>query len=160
MTDGPVPTTINGCHLPAGAAPPTLDDPTAGGVLCGCRRRPKQIEQDREAGIEHPWPFCQRRAGTGTDHPGIGQCSQHGGNSPSGRKSAHLRYAELQGAVVHHFYRVMVDPKAKTVDRLRAAENLADRGGSPRRTEVDVETARQTLYERLLALQSSEQASS
>lgn len=156
----PTPTIGNGSHLPAGVPPPTLDDPTAHGYLCGARRKPNQIERDRANGIEEPWPFCQRRAGTNTSHPGVGQCSRHGGNAPNNVKSAHLRYAQLQGPVVAYFASVMNDQNAKTSDRIRAAENLADRGGSPRRTEVDVESARQTLYERLRTLQQSEQATS
>jgi hypothetical protein len=32
--------------------------------------------------------MCKRPAGYGTDHPGVGRCKQHGGNSPSGIKSA------------------------------------------------------------------------
>jgi hypothetical protein len=156
----PVPTTGKGSHLPAFVDPPTFDDPTAGGALCGARRKPNQIQRDIDNGIAEPWPFCQRRAGTNTPHPGVGQCSRHGGSTPNGAKSAQLRYAELQGAVVTYFHRVMTDPNATERDRLRAAENIADRGGSPRRTEVDVEAARRTLFERLQALQQSDSATS
>ena len=147
-------------HLPADADPPTLDDPTAGGVLCGAQRRPGQIQQDREAGIDEPWPYCGSRAGRGTDHPGIGRCKDHGGNAPSHRRAAQLRYAELQGAAVAGFARIAMDESAPYHARLRAWENIADRGGSPRRTEVDVESARETLYQRLLALQAGDEASS
>jgi len=71
-----------------------------------------------------------------------------------------MKYALLQGPVVAYFVSVMNDPTARTADRIRAAENLADRGGSPRRTEVDVESARATLFERLRALQQSNEATS
>lgn len=156
----PTPTLGNGSHLPLGAPPPTFDDPTAAGHLCGARRKPNQIEQDRANGIEEPWPFCQRRAGTNTPHPGVGQCSRHGGNSPDSIRAIQTKYALLQGPVVSFFWQVMNDPNAKTVDRIRAAENLADRGGSPRRTEVDVESARATLFERLKSLQQSGEVAS
>lgn len=147
-------------HLPAGSPPPTPEDPTAGGLLCGAARQPGQIQQDIARGIENPWRWCGNRAGHGTDHPGAGRCKHHAGSTPSGRTSARLRYAALQGAVVETFARIMVDPSAKTSDRLRAAENLADRGGAPRRSEIDVEAGRETLVERLLALQASDEASS
>jgi hypothetical protein len=147
-------------HLPKGAPLPTPEDPTAGGNLCGARRKPGQVEQDRARGVAEPWPWCAARAGHGTDHPGVAQCKAHGGSTPSGRKSARLRYAGLQDAVVETFARIMVDPSAPYQARLRAAENLADRGGSPRRHEVDVDAGRDTLVERLMELQAGDEASS
>lgn len=41
---------------------------------------------------------CQLSAGQGTNHPGIGRCRFHGGNTPSGRRSAAKKQAVLLGA--------------------------------------------------------------
>ena len=100
------------------------------------------------------------RAGWGTDHQGAGGCKQHGGATPNERKSHQLRYAEAQAAVFGVFAQIMADPSAPHHARLRAAENLADRGGMPRRQEVNVEDSTQTLLERVKALQSSKGAAS
>lgn len=145
-------------HLPKGSPLPTPDDPTAAGALCGASRRPGQIQQDIDAGIANPWPWCGSRAGHGTDHPGHGACSQHAGNTSSHRRSHRLRLAELAGPAIETLARVLVDPNASTHSRVRAAEALLDRSGYPRRLEIDTEAARETLLERLEALQASEEA--
>jgi hypothetical protein len=43
-------------------------------AICGAVRKGKGL--------------CRRRAGEGTDHPGVGRCATHGGNSPAGIKAA------------------------------------------------------------------------
>lgn len=44
---------------------------------------------------------CQRKAGSGTTHIGIGRCSNHGGNAPGGAVKAAREQAELLGAELH-----------------------------------------------------------
>ncbi len=39
------------------------------------------------AGVKGPG-LCQHDAGFGTDHPGVGRCKYHGGNTPAGVKAA------------------------------------------------------------------------
>lgn len=51
---------------------------------CGAKRRRK----DEEGGVQ----YCRRKAGWGTDHPGIGCCRNHAGNTPTARASAERRY--------------------------------------------------------------------
>jgi hypothetical protein len=54
--------------------------------------------------------------------------------------------------------RVLADRNATHHERIRAAAEVLDRAGYPRRMEVDVEAARETLMERLSEMQSSEGA--
>jgi hypothetical protein len=56
----------------AGIDSPQRERPARG--VCGAVRKGKGL--------------CRRPAGYGTDHPGVGRCKQHGGNSPAGIKAA------------------------------------------------------------------------
>lgn len=41
--------------------------------------------------------ICRRTPGWGTDHPGFGNCKDHGGSTPAGIKSAAVREARQRG---------------------------------------------------------------
>lgn len=78
-------------------------------------------------------------------------CRVHGGSAPQVKRKAALRLIELIDPAIATLGRVMVDPNAKDADKLRAAENVLDRGGLPRTQEVSSpDTAREVLIERLL----------
>lgn len=143
-----------------GAPTPTPDDPTADGYYCGTRRSPGQIAQAVESGDPNPWPWCRNRAGKGTDHTGVGSCRNHLGTTRDRRVSARLRMAELVPAAMATLARTVADENVAPSVRLRAAQDILDRAGYPRRVEVDVEQARDDLYGRLLQLQSSDEVGS
>lgn len=85
--------------------------------------------------------------------PGGTVCRYHGGAAPQVQKKAALRLLELVDPAVATLARVMASPTAKDADKIRAAENVLDRAGVPRRIETtDVEVAKALLIERLLAL--------
>lgn len=160
-TDNPVKTPTPGIlrALPDGAPPPTLDDPTANGVLCGAGRAPAQIAADRERGIDVPWPYCRNRAGYKTGHPGRGRCRNHGGAAPQvEQREARLRLTEMVGPALATLANVMLDPEATDSARVRAAEAVLDRSGYPRRAEVSIEEGRATLLARIEAAQQGEEA--
>lgn len=127
--------------------PATVNDPTAAGHLCGGRRTDGQIRQATERG-EDPWPWCLLKAGWGTDHPGAGNCKYHTGSTPNGRRSAQLRLEELRNPAIVALAKVLTKAKSDAAV-LRAVENVLDRTGHPRRTEVDVEAAREGLVDRI-----------
>lgn len=129
----------------------TVEDPSADGYYCAAKRSPRQIRAAIESGDPNPWPWCRMRAGRGTDHAGVGSCSFHAGNTPNGRRSARLRLDELVGPAIATIARLITDPEAPDSVRLRAAQDALDRAGYPRRLEVDVEEARESLYDRLLS---------
>lgn len=141
----------------APGAQATVEDPTAGGKLCGGRRSDGQIRQAVEAGEEDPWPWCRLRAGWGTDHPGAGSCKLHFGSTPNGRKSAQLRLEELRNPAVVALAKVLTKG-ASDMAVLRAVENVLDRTGHPRRSELDVEAARESLVERIEAAMQAPEA--
>lgn len=85
--------------------------------------------------------------------PGGAVCRFHGGAAPQVRRKAMLRLLELVDPAVATMARIMVDTNAKDADRLRAAENVLDRAGLGRQVDVvDLETAKDLLFERLLSL--------
>ena len=141
-----------------GEPTPTTDDPTAGGHFCGARRKQGQIDADRAAGNPNPWPFCRMRAGRGTDHVGIGACRNHGGATPSARTAARLRLDELVGPAIATLARIIADPEVPASIRLRAAQDVLDRSGYPRRLDIDVDAAREQLVDRIVALQAGDDA--
>ncbi len=57
------------------------------GPVCGAKTR-----QSKTA--------CQRQAGWGTDHPGAGQCKQHGGATATNSMKAHVQLARREYAVM------------------------------------------------------------
>lgn len=126
------------------------DDPTDGGKLCGARRSRRQIALAMERG-EDPWPWCRKEAGWGTDHVGIGTCRLHWGNHPSARRSAQLKLARLVEPAIANLGRVLANRSASDRDKIRAAAEVLDRAGVPRRAEVDVESSRELLEDRLAA---------
>lgn len=141
-----------------GMPPPSLADPTAGGYYCGAIRSRGQLVQDREAGIEEPWPWCRMRAGRGTDHPRIGRCRDHAGSTPNGRAAARLRLSELVQPAMATLARALTDPNVPWSVKQRSADSLLDRAGYPRRIDVDVDAQRDGLTERLWALLEEQQA--
>lgn len=65
---------------------------------------------------------CRRAAGAGTDHKGYGNCSWHGGSSPSGRQSATEKRIESEAR------RKLYQHDARPVDNpLEALQLLAGR---------------------------------
>ena len=139
-----------------GEPEPTVSDPEAGGYYCGALRTRQQLAQDRENGVESPWPWCRVRAGYGTDHPRVGRCRNHGGNTPSGRTAARLRLAELVQPAMATLARALTDPDAPWTVKRQAASDILDRAGYPRRVDVDVDAQREGLVDRLWALADDE----
>jgi hypothetical protein len=129
-----------------------MTDPTDGGRYCGSNRSPKQLEIARENGDPNPKPTCSLPAGWGTDHVGVGRCKLHGGNTPNHRTAARLKLAELTDPAIAVLGRILVDQDATEAARLRAAENILDRGGYPRSTNFNAEAARDVLKGRLADL--------
>lgn len=100
-------------------------------------------------------PRCIRWA-TSTGHrceraktPGTTICHKHGSNNPGIRRNAQLRLVELIDPAIAVLAREMVDNRAKSSDRQRAANSILDRAGVPRRTEVDHGAAQALLMDRL-----------
>lgn len=83
-------------------------------------------------------------------------CRVHGGSAEQVRRAAQARLADLVPAALAVLARVLDDPDAAYRDKLRAAENVLDRCGYPRRqlpeVEVDMETARALLVQRLIEI--------
>lgn len=83
--------------------------------------------------------------------PGTTVCKNHGSHNPAVKRKAALRLASLVDPAIATFAREMTTaPKAS--DRLRAAENVMDRAGFPRKTEVDDGTAKALLVTRLMEM--------
>lgn len=89
---------------------------------------------------------CTQRRETGST-----ACRYHGGAEERRRKQA-LRLADLVEPAVATLARVMTSTTARDSDKIRAAENVLDRTGFPRRAEVQADDAREMLLARLLAL--------
>lgn len=85
----------------------------------------------------------------GTAIPGGTVCRVHGGAAPQVKAKAELRLAELVQPAIVRIGRIIADPMASETAVLRAAENVLDRAGYPRAHSLDVEAARDDLYERL-----------
>lgn len=81
-------------------------------------------------------------------------CRMHGGSAPQVKRSARLRLLELVDPAIAQLARIMAGamPEARPSDVLRAVENVLDRTGHPRRTEIDVDQARQDVLERVAEL--------
>lgn len=117
--------------------------PVAGGALSGYMPQPCRATSKASG------KPCGRTA-----EPGATVCRYHGGAAPQVKRKAALRLLELVDPAVATLARVMASPAAKDSDKIRAAENVLDRAGVPRRVEtVDTETAKAILVERLLAMQ-------
>lgn len=81
--------------------------------------------------------------------PGTTVCRWHGGMAPQTKRKAALRLMELVDPAISTLAREMVNQNATAGERIRAAENILDRTGYPRKTEVDTETAKMQLLFRL-----------
>lgn len=81
--------------------------------------------------------------------PGASVCRLHGGGTAASMAKAKLRMMELVDPAIATIARIMADPTAKPADRLRAAENILDRAGIPRRMELDPDMARDILAQKL-----------
>lgn len=89
--------------------------------------------------------------------PGGSVCRFHGGNAPQVKRKAALRLLELVDPAIATLARTMGDQTAPHAARLRAAENVLDRAGVPRKVDVtDTEAAKALLVERLLNLRDHE----
>ena len=92
--------------------------------------------------------------------PGGSVCVTHGGKAPQVRRKAALRMVELVDPAIATVARVMVDDHARHSDRLRAAENVLDRAGVSRKSEiVTPDDARTVLVQRLTELRESRETS-
>lgn len=78
-------------------------------------------------------------------------CTSHGAGAPQVKASARRRMLELLDPAINELERVMRHGE-KDADRLRAVENILDRAGMPRKTELDVDGASEDLLERIMAL--------
>jgi hypothetical protein len=86
-------------------------------------------------------------------------CIMHGGSAPQVRRRANLRLIELVDPAIAVLARIMSDPSQPAHARIRAAENVLDRAGLPRRVDVvSDETAKAALLERLIALREQQSA--
>lgn len=96
--------------------------------------------------------------------PGAAVCRMHGGAAPQVQRKAALRLAALVDPAIATLAREMTNQTTgSAMSRLRAAENVLDRAGYPRRLETDAGTARELLAARLIEIaaeRSAEQAQS
>lgn len=81
--------------------------------------------------------------------PGSSVCRVHGGGTAAAMAKAKLRMMELVDPAIATIARIMADPQAPHASRLRAAENILDRAGMPRRMELDPDMAREILAQKL-----------
>jgi hypothetical protein len=82
-------------------------------------------------------------------HPGAVVCASHGASAPQVQAKARLRLLELVDPATAVLATILTDRNAKPADRLRAVENIYDRAGIPRRTQVDVSSAQELLMVRI-----------
>lgn len=100
-------------------------------------------------------PQCTARSkGSGercrqTAIPGGTVCRFHGGGSPSVKRKAALRLAELVDPAIATLAREMVSAD-KSSDKQRAANSILDRAGITRGQSSELDVARALLLERLL----------
>lgn len=67
---------------------------------------------------------CTRAPGSGTDHPGIGYCSKHGGNTPAGSKSAARSYGRQ--LILEHKERFGGDRDDPLINNITAESALVE----------------------------------
>lgn len=81
--------------------------------------------------------------------PGATVCRYHGGAAPQVQRKARLRLAELIDPAIATLAREMANAD-RSSDKQRAANSILDRAGVPRTSaQVDQDTARQMLIERI-----------
>lgn len=94
---------------------------------------------------------CQHPAGWGTDHPGYGNCKNHGGSTPAGKKFA-ARQAATQAVATYGLPRE-IDPHSALLEELhRTAGHIAWLGAEL----ADLEDADAVVASALTALYSDE----
>ena len=80
---------------------------------------------------------------------GTSVCRTHGGAAPRTRRLAALRMAALVDPAIATLAREMTNQNGTPMSRLRAAENILDRAGYPRKVEADADTSRALLLQRI-----------
>ena len=82
--------------------------------------------------------------------PGFTVCYYHGGSAPGAAQKAKLRLLSLVDPALATIATVMATSQSEAL-RLRAAENVLDRGGFPRGVAISGDDAKALLAERLIA---------
>lgn len=82
--------------------------------------------------------------------PGFTVCYFHGGAAPGAQAKAKLRLLSLVDPAIATMAQVMANSDSEAL-RLRAAENVLDRGGFPRGVTISGDDAKALLAERLIA---------
>lgn len=80
---------------------------------------------------------------------GATTCRFHGSRAPQVERARRLRLQELADPAIAQLARLLASAESETV-KIRAVENVLDRTGYVRRTEIDVAEAKERLLERLL----------
>lgn len=103
-----------------------------GRLLCHARRRDGEL--------------CKAAVTTG-----MKVCRMHGGSTQRAKNGARLRLAELINPAIATLAREMTNAD-KSVDRQRAANSILDRGGLGRHAKIEMQDAKELLYQRMLAM--------
>lgn len=82
--------------------------------------------------------------------PGATVCSNHGSLAPQVRRKAQFRLAALVDPAIGQLARLLAT--GDDAIKMRAIENILDRNGYPRKMEVDTDTAKALLIDRLIRL--------
>lgn len=88
----------------------------------------------------------------GTPIPGATVCYWHGGAAPQVQRSARLRLLEAVNPALDELFKLIADPDTKDADKIRAIENILDRGGLGRQVTIERDSVFELLTERLIAL--------
>lgn len=112
----------------------------------------------RKCGLVHPGCAGHAKSKGGAPCgrvpiPGGYVCKNHGGALPGVRRKAELRLLELVPSAVATLAKVMIDPKAKDSDKIKASVAILDRAGFSPSAERTVGDAREVLTELLRAKQ-------
>ena len=79
-------------------------------------------------------------------------CRTHGGSAPQVQRAAKLRLLELVDPAIATLARALTAQDSRWPDKIRAVENILDRAGHPRSTQVDIDDAREELLSKLLEM--------
>lgn len=90
--------------------------------------------------------------------PGGTVCKWHGGGAVQVKRKAAMRLMSLVDPAIATLAREMVSQTNSASERLRAAENVLDRAGYPRRVQVDGDTVKEQLLYRLEELRRARDA--
>jgi hypothetical protein len=66
-------------------------------------------------------------------------CRLHGGAAPQTQRAAKLRLLELVDPAIATLAKEMINPKARPIERVKAAEAVLDRAGYGKQVEVTEE---------------------